>query len=521
MTPLYDSSAQRPGALPPPGCPAHDGAGVEPLHAPEFGRDPFAVYRRLRETHGQLAPVELDRGVPAMLCLGYETALEIMRRPETFSKDPRHWRARNEGVLPGTSYAPQVIRPRPQADFVDGEEHRRLRGAIDDCTGRIDSGALRNYVERIADSLIDQFCEAGGTELIGTYCALVPVLVTSQLFGFPQQAMDPLLRGVVAFIDGSDPAGGDRAAAAALRELIDLKRREPGADITSWLIAHPARLSDEELVEQLLLLIGMITGLVPGLIGNSLRVLLTDERFSGELMGGSMLVEDALDEVLWTDPPLANMGLYFPVHDTNLAGKRLRAGDAVMISFAATNRDALLRSPHKQGNRAHLAFGAGPHACPGRSSARLIASVALEKLLDRIPDLALAGDAEELKWLSGIFVRGVVSLPVRFAPVARPGGRRPAPPAARPGERDRQDQRHEAPPGVPQAIPQGMLPQRMSQGAPQGVPQGALSLPLATEGASVSGGEPLEGTDLEQPGEDGQKQQSFLMGLLNRWRRAR
>ncbi|MGW7622704.1 cytochrome P450 [Streptomyces antimycoticus] len=463
--------------------------------------------------------MELDRGVPAMLCLGYDTALEIMRRPETFSKDPRHWRARNEGVLPGTSYAPQVIRPRPQVDFVDGEEHRRLRGAIEDCTGRIDSGALRNYVERIADSLIDQFCEAGETELIGTYCALVPVLVTSQLFGFPQQAMDPLLRGVVAFIDGSDPAGGDRAAAAALRELIDLKRRDPGADITSWLIAHPARLTDEELVEQLLLLIGMVTGLVPGLIGNSLRVLLTDERFSGELMGGSMLVEDALDEVLWTDPPLANMGLYFPVHDTNLAGKRLRAGDAVMISFAATNRDALLRSPHKQGNRAHLAFGAGPHACPGRSSARLIASVALEKLLDRIPDLALAGDVEELKWLSGIFVRGVVSLPVRFAPVARPGGRRPGPPAARPGERDPQDQRHEAPQGALQGIPPGMPP-KVPQGAPPPPSIPPLSLPLATEGASVSGGESLEGTDLEEQGEDGQKQ-SVLLGFLNRWRRTR
>ncbi|MCM3811893.1 cytochrome P450 [Streptomyces sp. DR7-3] len=445
--------------------------------------------------------MELDPGVPAMLCLGYDTALEIMRRPETFSKDPRHWRARNEGVLPEGSYAPHIIRPRPQVDFVDGEEHRRLRGAIEDTTGRIDSAALRNYVERIADSLIDQFCEAGEAELIGTYCALVPIMVSSQLFGCPQEIMDQMLRGVASFIDGSDPSGGDRTSGAALRELIDLKRREPGADITSWLIAHPARLTDEELIEQLLLLIGMVTGVVPGLIGNSLRVLLTDERFSGELMGGSMLVEDALDEVLWTDPPVANMGLYFPVHDTNLAGKRLRAGDAVMISFAATNRDALLRSPHKQGNRAHLAFGAGPHACPGRSSARLIASVALEKLLDRIPDLALAGEIEELKWLSGIFVRGVITLPVRFAPVARPGGRLTSAPPARPGE---PDQRQDLPAGAPPPPP---------------IPP--ISLPFATDAASE--GEALmgPGPELEQQAEDRQKQQSSLLGFLNRWRRAR
>ncbi|WP_240529252.1 cytochrome P450 [Streptomyces antioxidans] len=456
--------------------------------------------------------MELDRGVPAMLCLGYDTALEIMRRPETFSKDPRHWRDRNEGLLPESSYAPRIIGPRPRVDFVDGEEHRRLRGAIEDATGRIDSSALRNYVERIADSLIDQFCDAGEAELIGTYCALVPIMVTSQLFGCPQGVMDPLLRGVATFIDGSDPAGGDRTAGAALRELIDLKRREPGADITSWLIAHPARLSDEELAEQLLLLIGMVTGVVPGLIGNALRVLLTDERFSGELMGGSMLVEDALDEVLWTDPPLANMGLYFPVHDTNLAGKRLRAGDAVMISFAATNRDALTRSSHKQGNRAHLAFGAGAHACPGRSSARLIASVALEKLLDRIPDLALAGEIDELKWLSGIFVRGVITLPVRFAPVPGLGGRRGAAPAARPGEQG---------PSGPQG-PGAGSEQQMPPGTPPPPPIPPISLPFATDAASAA--EPLMGSGPEPDypeSDDGQKQQSILQGFLNRWRKAR
>ncbi|MFK4273871.1 cytochrome P450, partial [Streptomyces milbemycinicus] len=234
-----------------------------------------------------------------------------------------------------------------------------------------------------------------------------------------------------------------------------------------------------------------------------LRLLLTDERFSGDVMGGSMLVEDALDEVLWTDPPLANMGLYFPVHDTNIGGTRLRAGDAVMISLAATNRDALLRSPHKQGNRAHLAFGAGPHACPGRSSARLIASVALEKLLDRIPDLALAGEVEQLKWLSGVFVRGVITLPVRFAPVIKPGSRRTmVPPGVRPGERDQpphpdqRDGRQEAPQGA------SPLPS---------VPSLSLSLPAP----------PGSGGEFQPEGEDRQKQQSALLGFLTRWRRSR
>ncbi|MGW2332230.1 cytochrome P450 [Streptomyces sp. NPDC001700] len=457
---------------------------VEPLHTPEFAKDPSAVYRRLRETYGPLAPVELDPGVTATLCVGYDTALEILRRTETFSKDPRRWRAKNEGRVPDTSHAGQLIRYRPQPTSVDGEEHRRYRAAIDDSTSRIDPGALRGYVERIADSLIDQFCDAGEADLIAEYCALLPLLVLGELFGCPREIADRLFTGLAHLFDGTDVAEADRTITAALQELVALKRARPAADVTSWLIAHPERLADHELVEQLMLLTASGSDPVINLIGNALRVLLTDDRFAGGVSGGSMVVEDALDEVLWTDPPLANLAVHFPRHDVTLAGVRLREGDPVVISFAAANQDALRSSDRNRGNRGHLAFSAGPHMCPGRSSARLIASVAMEKLLDRLPDLALALPEDQLRWRPGIYQRGLTTLPVTFPPTPTDPPQREAPeagplPGATVGAGT-------APGSAPASVPGG-------DSAARPAPGGGLGAGSAPGAAPVAGGAPAPG----------------------------
>ncbi|MGO4759956.1 cytochrome P450, partial [Streptomyces sp. 2MCAF27] len=127
--------------------------------------------------------------------------------------------------------------------------------------------------------------------------------------------------------------------------------------------------------------------------------------------------------------PLANLGVHWPLRDVTISGTRLRAGEPVVISYAGGNQDALESSQHKQGNRAHLAFSAGPHTCAGRNQGRLIATAAIEKLLDRLPDIELAVAAEQLEWRTGLFQRGLTALPVRFAPVGEPPKSEPAAPA--------------------------------------------------------------------------------------------
>lgn len=391
-----------------------------PLYGPDFAADPSGVYAALR-THGSLAPVELAPGVPATLVIGYQAALAVLRDPVTFPRDPRRW----QGTVPADSPLLPMMMYRPNCLFTDGEVHARLRSAVSDSLDRIDVTTLRGYVEHSADQLIDRFASVGSADLLTEYAKPLPLLVFNQLFGCPPDIGDRLLRGMSGIFDGVDAEAANAELTQGVIDLITLKRTRPGADVTSWLIAHPARLTDEELLHQMVVLMGGGTEPELNLIANGLRLLLSDARFAGDLSGGSLPVDDALDEILWTDPPLANYSTTYPTRDVILDGTRLPAGQPVVLSFAGANTDPARGRVTNTGNRAHLAFGAGPHTCPAKGHARLIASVALERLLDRVPDIELAVPADHLTWRPGPFHRALNSLPVHFPATMPPPAPRP------------------------------------------------------------------------------------------------
>ncbi|TLS39598.1 cytochrome P450 [Streptomyces montanus] len=408
------------------------------MYGPGFADDPAAAYRRLR-THGPTAPVELAPGVRATLVTSYEAALHVLRSPETFSKDPRRWRDLADGTVPMDSPVVPMMMYRPNALFTDGEEHRRLRGAITDSLARVEPNTLRGYVERSADLLIDRIAPRGEADLLGEYAQVLPLLVFNRLFGCPPDLGERLVEGMSGIFDGVDAEKANAILTETLLDLIALKRARPGQDMTSWLMAHPAGLTDEEMIHELVVLMGAGTEPQQNLIANSLRLLLSDDRFAGSLGGGSLPVEDALDEVLWADPPMANYAVHYPVRDVVYEGRLLRSGDPLVVSLAAANTDpALTTSDQRAGNRAHLAWSAGPHNCPAQSPARLIAAVAVEKLLDRLPDVELAVPVDELVWRPGPFHRALASLPVRFPQLTADPTPRPAPAP--------HDPRHDPPP---------------------------------------------------------------------------
>jgi cytochrome P450 len=390
--------------------PAH---GRHPLYGPELAKDPAGVYARLRE-HGPLAPVELSPGIPATLVTGYEAALSVLRDPTTFRKDPRGW----QRTVPADCPVPPMMTYQPNCRHADGQAHGRLRSAVTDSLAQVDLHALRGYVERAADRLIGRFAGKGAADLVADYAQVLPLLVFTDLLGCPPDLSDRLMQGMATALDAQQ-ADEVRGAAAL---LVRLKRAEPAHDVTSWLAAHPARLTDEEMVHQILALLGAGIEPTQNIILNGLRLLLSDDRFAGNLSGGNLQVEDAIDEILWTDPPLANFAITYPAQDVDLAGVRLPKNQPVVISLAAANTDPVLATEHREGNRAHLAWGAGPHTCPAQAQARLIASVAIEKVLDALPEMELAIPDRMLKWRSGPFHRAVTALPVNFPPATLVGG---------------------------------------------------------------------------------------------------
>jgi cytochrome P450 len=401
---------------------AHPARPVTPRHVarlygPEFAADPHAVYRTLR-AYGPAARVEIAPGVPATLVTSYRTALKILRDPQRFPKDPSPW----EATLPPDCPVKGMLGARPNALFSDGPAHARLRAAIADSLNRIDRLTLVGHVKRSADTLIDQFGPTGQADLVAQYAALLPlrVLITS-VFGCPAALAQRFLSAMAAiFESGADAERGNEELFRCAGELVVLKRRNPGPDVTSWLIQHPARLTDAELAHQLILLVGAGSEPETNLIAHGLRLMLVDDRFGGDLAGGNLTIDDALDEVLWKEPSMANYGATHPVTDVEVDGVRFVRGQPVLISFAACNTSPELERYPKKGNRAHLAWSAGPHACPAQSHARLIAAISIERILDRIPDMTLAIPDNELSWREGPFHRALASLPVLFPPIPAP-----------------------------------------------------------------------------------------------------
>ncbi|MFI7277084.1 cytochrome P450 [Streptomyces sp. NPDC049879] len=403
-------------------CPvAHEDAeapaGPIPIHGEAFTADPHATYRRLR-AQGPIVPVEISPGVYGLLAVTYRAALHLLRNtPVRFAKDPRHWEALRLGQVPADSPARAMMQPRDNALWKDGEEHARLRKAITHSLGRVDTHALVATVTRIADQLIDGFAAAGKADLVAQYTDPLPMLTVIDMFGCSQELGGRIVSAVTRLFDGADAARANAELEAACLELTHLKRRRPGRDVTSHLIA--AGLTDPELIQTILLVIGAAAPPTSNHIGNGLRRVLTDPSFAGSVHDGVRPVADALDEVLWDNPPVPNYSPLYALGPQSFEGVELPPGVPILVSFAAANGDpalAVANPAARAGNRGHLAFSAGAHACPAPDLARIIAETALERALDRLPGLDLAVPESALENRPGTFLAGLTALPVRFQP---------------------------------------------------------------------------------------------------------
>ncbi|MGW1542047.1 cytochrome P450 [Streptomyces sp. NPDC002309] len=395
----------------PAGCPAH---GNTPLYGAEFGSDPERQYAELRSL-GHSAPVDIAPDVQVELVTSYDASLYILQNPAVFVRDSRRWNALNEGRVPADSPALPMMGYRPNALFSDGAAHARLRQAVTDSLATVDQVRLARLVQQSADYLISRFSShsAGEAELMTSYAQPLPLLVFGDLFGCPPELGDRVITGITGIFQGTP--GADEVLGGALAELIALKRRQPGEDVTTRLMVHSARLTDEEVLHQLVTLLSGGTAPLAAAIGTSSALYLSDEWPAG------LPIEDAVVKTLWNYAPIANYAAHYPTQDVELGGRTLRANDPVLISFAAANTDPKLTEHREQlSAKAHLAFGAGPHACPAKDPAFMIAATAVESLLNRLPDVEVRVPFKELAWVPAPWSRSLTAVPIRFTPRAVP-----------------------------------------------------------------------------------------------------
>ncbi|MFF9119367.1 cytochrome P450 [Streptomyces massasporeus] len=395
-----------------------------------FGADIAAESARLRAL-GAIVPVELPGGIPAWAPTRYGTLKELILDPRV-SRDPRlHWRLWPEiGEHPSWGWILGWVGVVNMLSTY-GPDHTRLRKLVAPSFTHRRTEAMRPRVEAITSELLAAL-EAADGEVVDVKAALahpLPMRMICELMGVPDALWADTARLIADIMDTTDPspehaASVQRQIGTVLPTLIAHRAEHPGDDITTELIRvrdeDGDRLSDEELLYTLLLVIGAGFETTVNLIGNAVVALLRHPEQLAAVRAGEIGWDAVVDETLRAHPSIASLPLRFAVTDLTVGDVTIPAGDAIITTYAAAGLDPDHYGPDADRFDAarsaddHLSFGIGVHRCIGAPLARLEALTALPALFDTFPDLRLAEGDGGLRQVPSFIAFGWQEIPVRL-----------------------------------------------------------------------------------------------------------
>ncbi|WP_371650481.1 MULTISPECIES: cytochrome P450 [unclassified Streptomyces] len=379
-----------------------------------FAADPHAYYAALR-AQGPVGWAELAPGVPAYVVTDRRAALDLLHDPDTWSHDPRPW----EATVAADSPILGMMRWRPNALFADGDAHIRYRRTLLDAFDLVEPHDLRERVHRAVDILVDRFGPAGRADLVTEFARPLMALIFNNLFGLPDSESGRLNDSLGQMMEGGEQAAqGEAEYGRYVLELVAAKSERRGDDLTSRLLDHPAALTPEEVTWQVFLTLGAGHEPTANLVSNALSRILGNPAYYSTLTSGSRPVTDAVAEVLRYETPLSNYGIHFARESLSFHGVWIQAAVPVVVSFGAIGQFAErdFAGAHHPHDASHLSWSAGNHGCPVKQHTLLIATEAIERLTQWLPDLDPTTERGRLTWRPGPFHRSLTSLPVRFTP---------------------------------------------------------------------------------------------------------
>ncbi|HEX5304344.1 MAG TPA: cytochrome P450 [Streptosporangiaceae bacterium] len=396
------------------------------LLSPELTEDPFAYFARLRAED----PVHWAEANKAWLLTRYDDVVAAYADPRLSSDRVRPLL----GVLPPEqreAYGPMLETIGHWMVVTDPPVHTRLRKLANHAFRQQRVNAMGAWIGELVDDLLDDFTATGSDDFLNRIAYPLPAAVIARMMGAPLQDRDKFQHwsdelALVAFsAGGEDRASRYTRALAGVRELqqylaglIERRRREPGEDMISLLLAGAGEsgdhLDDAEVMAlcSLILFAGHET--TTNLLCNALVVLDRHPAELARLRDDPSLVNRAVEEVLRYEGPIKVI-IRWVVEDHDRDGRPVKAGDRVFLVQQSANRDGgTFADPDRFDiGRAtqplHVGFGRGIHACLGAQLARIEARVALPKVLERLGGVRVLGD---VTWRPNIASRAVTGLRV-------------------------------------------------------------------------------------------------------------
>ncbi|WP_416970516.1 cytochrome P450 [Streptomyces sp. 4F14] len=390
---------------------------------PAFLADPYPAYAGLRERgrvihyertdqwlvphHADVSALLRDRRLGRTYLHRYEHE-DFGRTPPPTEHEPFHT-LNDHGMLD-----------------LEPPDHTRIRRLVSKAFTPRTVEQLKPYVTKLAGELADQLVERGGGDLLADVAEPLPVAVIAEMLGIPEGDRAPLRPWSAAICGMYELNPSEETAANAvrasvefsdyLRELIAERRKSPGDDLMSGLIAahdEGDRLTEQEMISTAVLLLNAGHEATVNATVNGWNALFDNPDQLALLRADHSLIPGAVEELMRYDTPLQLFERWV-LDDIEVDGVVIPRGAEVALLFGAANHDpAVFSAPERldlrRTDNPHISFSAGIHYCIGAPLARMELVASLTALLEKAPTLRLA---REPRRKPNFVIRGLEGLDV-------------------------------------------------------------------------------------------------------------